>query len=666
MTRISSLLKILPALLCLASVSTIAQTMEEDPATVIFSQKLPTNTYFLDPRPVGKTNTYLGVVPEAMMYTDSTNVFDWLADSGVGMVRVAHPDANFRNRIDFETSVYAKVNTYADFNKFRKHIMKDPDNHIRWEDYRFNTSMPWVGNLDITMSKLQQNNIQGFLSMAYSPHPAYCPRKILKRFDGGIIPADCLIDWSSAASAYEYYFACIYRYSSRNGMTHYMMLNEPSSQIENVQQIGVLARMARMAMDDVKKVLKDKKVAASLRLSSPAFFANWDIFLPYIAPYVDFIDTHLYDPEGSMMSRKLQRILTSARLLNKQVVVTEYNRISGSMTIEESFFGIQASLQLADLVMSLQSSSKLDDPTIVSSLLYQFHFPATHRNFKSLVYGDMNCVDWSNQDIQTWNKLSPTPTKEELQLRYATPAYYMFKMLARSAPGGKCDRESYEVYQLQEALIGPAHVYNPELKRNIYRSLERDKFYAYEGGKRGNEMKTLTVKVGNRLHMYILNFEPADVYRSFYIGAMPNEYRTAVVRETSLSRQDMPTRQIAIQDHTIGITLTGESLTEIIFTEEDLSQITELKIEARPGTIGTVDSLGLYQTARLKALGKYENGWIDLTDLNVVWSSSKDSGLQIHQGGLLQRMRYSSTDEDVTAETLSGVKATPITVKGID
>lgn len=666
MTRTDFFLSTLLGLLAFAPVSITAQTMEEDPATVIFSRKLPENTYFLDPRPVAKTNTYIGVVSEAMMYTDSTNVFDWLADSGVGMVRVAHPDANFRNRIDFATSVYAKVNTYEDFNKFRKRIMKDPDKNIRWEDYRFNTSMPWVGNLDITMDKLQQNNIQGFLSMAYSPHPAYCPRSILKRFDGGIIPADSLIDWSSAASAYEYYFACIYRYSSRNGMTHYMMLNEPSSQIENVQQIGVLARMARMAMEDVKKILKDKKVASSLRLSSPAFFANWETFLPYITPYVDFFDTHLYDPEGSMATRKTQRILTSARLLDKQVVITEYNRISGSMTIEESFFGIQASLQMADLVMSIQSSAKVNDPTIVASLLYQFHFPATHRNFKSLVYGDMNCVDWSNQDIQTWNKLSPTPTYEELQLRYATPAYFMFKMLARSAPGEKSDRETNEVYQLQEALVGPAHVYNPVLRRNIYRSLERDKFYAYEGGKRGNEMKTLTVKVGNRLHMYILNFEPSDVYRNIYIGAMPNNYRTAVVRETSLSRQDMPTQQISIKDHTIGITLTGESLTEIIFTEEDLSRITELKIEELPGTIGSVDNLKQYQTSRLKALGKYEGKWIDLTELNVVWTTTKDSGLQIHQGGLLQRMRYSPRDEQVTAETLSGVKANPVIVKAID
>ena len=646
----------------LSPILSMAQVMQEDPATVIFSRKLPENSYFLDPRQVAKTNTYIGVVPEAMMYLDSTNVLDWLADCGVGMVRVAHPDINFRNKINFESSVYAKVNTYEDFQKFCKHIMKDPGKNIHWEDYRFNTMQPWVGILDSTMDKLQKNNIQGFLDMGYSPNPAYYPKSILKRFDGGVIPADSLIDWNSAASAYEYYFACIYRYSSRSYMTHYMMLNEPSSEMKNMQQIGVLARMARLAMEDVKKVLKNKQLAASLKLSSPAFYASWPAFLPYITPYIDYIDTHLYDSEATMTEKKLQRVLTSARLLDKKVVITEYNRISGPLSINESLFSMKASLELADLVMSIQSSAKVNDPTIVSSLLYEFHFPATHRNFKSLVYGDMNCVDWSMQDIQTFNKLAPSPTMNQLQLRFATPAYSMFKMLARSAPGGKCNEESYEVYQLQEALVGPAHVYDPVLKRNIYRSLERDKFFAFEGGKRGNALKTLTVKVGNRLHIYLLNSEPVGVYRSFYIGAMKNNYKTAVVRETSLSKRDMANQQIALNDNTFSLTLTGESLTEIILTEEDLSKISELKIEECKVTTSSAGNLKLLQTTRLKAIGKYEGNWIDLTDLNVVWSTDPNSGLNIYQGGLLQRMNISPREETVSAKTLTEVNAEPLKI----
>ena len=637
----------------------IAQTLQEDPATVIFSRKLPDNSYFLDPRPVAKTNTYIGVTPEALMYTDSTNVFDWLADSGVGMVRVGC--TNYRNRIDYANSVYSKVNSYDNFQKFCKNIVKDPVKNIRWEDYRFNTSMPWVGNLDVTMDKLQNNNIQGFICLEYSPNPVYCPKNILKRFDGGIIPADSIIDWGSAASAYEYYFACIYRYASRNNMTQYMMLNEPSSEIKNLQQIGVLSRMARLAMDDVKNVLKNKEVAASLKLSSPAFFANWPDFLPYITPYVDYIDTHLYDPEGSMADRKVHRILTAARLQNKKVVITEYDRISGPMTIEQSFFNMKASLQLADLVMSIQSSAKTNDPTIMCSLMYQFHFPATHRNFKSLVYGDMNSVDWTNQDLP-WNKLNTTPTMNQQQLRFATPAYSMFKMLARSAPGGKSNDESNEVYQLQEALVGPAHVYDPVLKRNIYRSLERDKFYAYDGGKRGNELKTLTVKVGNRIHIYILNFEPASVLRSFYIGAMKNNYKTAVVRETSMSKRDMAIQQIVLSDNTFSLTLTGESLTEIILMEEDLSKISELKIEECKVTTSSVSNLKLLQTTRLKAIGKYEDKWMDLTDLNVLWSTGPNSGLNVYQGGLLQRMMNSPKVEMVSAKTLTELNAAPLKI----
>jgi hypothetical protein len=639
-----------------------AQTPQEDPATVIFSRKLPSNTYFLDPRPLGKTNTYIGVVPEVLMYADSSNVIDWLADCGVGMVRVAHPDVSFRNELNFETSVYAKVGSYDDFQKFCKNMLKDPEKNIRWEDYRFNIAMPWVGNLDVTMDKLQKNNIQGLLSIAYSPNPVYCSESILKRFDGGVIPPDSLINWGSAASAYEYFFASIYRYASRNNMTNYMMLNEPSSELQNVQQIGVIARMARLALDDVKKALKNKQMAAALKLSAPACFANWETFLPYVAPYVDYIDTHLYDPEGSMAERKIQRILTSARLLNKKVVITEYNRVSGSMSINESLFSMNASLQLADLVMSIQSSSKTNDPTIMCSLLYQFHFPATHRNFKSLVYGDMNGVDWSMRDTYSWSRSASGPSFDQLQLRFATPAYSMFKMLARSAPGGKSNDECYEVYQLQEALVGPAHVHDPSLKRNIYRSLERDKFYAFEGAHRGNNLKTLTVKVGNRLHIYILNNEPSSVTRSIYIGAMKNNYKTAVIRETSLAKRDMAIEQKTIESNSISTTLTGESLTEIILTEEDLSKVSELKIEECKVTTSSLSNLKLLETTRLKALGKYEGKWMDLTDLNVVWSTEANSGLQVYQGGLLQRMVNSSKIEIISAQTLSGKSAEPLKI----
>ena len=143
---------------------------------------------------------------------------------------------------------------------------------------------------------------------------------------------------------------------------------------------------------------------------------------------------------------------------------------------------------------------------------------------------------------------------------------------------------------------------------------------------------------------------------------MKNNYKTAVVRETSLSKRDMAIQQIALKDNTFSLTLTGESLTEIIFTEEDLSKVSELKIEECKVTTSSASNLKLLQTTRLKAIGKYEGNWIDLTDFNVVWSTDPNSGLNIYQGGLLQRMSNSSKTEIVSAKTLTEVNAEPIKI----
>ena len=96
--------------------------------------------------------------------------------------------------------------------------------------------------------------------------------------------------------------------------------------------------------------------------------------------------------------------------------------------------------------------------------------------------------------------------------------------------------------------------------------------------------------------------------------------------------------------------------------EEDLSKVSELKIEECKVTTSSASNLKLLQTTRLKAIGKYEGNWIDLTDFNVVWSTDPNSGLNIYQGGLLQRMSNSSKTEIVSAKTLTEVNAEPIKI----
>ena len=105
-----------------------------------------------------------------------------------------------------------------------------------------------------------------------------------------------------------------------------------------------------------------------------------------------------------------------------------------------------------------------------------------------------------------------------------------------------------------------------------------------------------------------------------------------------------------------------ESLTQIILTKEDLAKVTELKLEEKTFTPGTAQKLAPLETTRLRALGKLGDHWLDLTDLNVVWSSSVPELVNVYQGGLVQRLAASSRDVTITAKTLGGISAPALTV----
>ena len=88
--------------------------------------------------------------------------------------------------------------------------------------------------------------------------------------------------------------------------------------------------------------------------------------------------------------------------------------------------------------------------------------------------------------------------------------------------------------------------------------------------------------------------------------------------------------------------------------KDDLTKVSELKLEERTATPGTIGDLGLFQTTRLRALGRIADRWIDLSDLNVVWSSSEDRLVKVYQGGLVQRVRQTGKSVVITAKTLAG------------
>jgi hypothetical protein len=610
--------------------------------------------YVVDPRPIGKTPKYLGVNIEVMDHFDRCNLWDWLADSGAGMARVFHPPKNLRKTPATEAT-YRDIATHKNFDSFRSHLGADPEHNVPWGNYCFSESVPWLGVPDGIVQKLQEISVAPILSMDYLP--SHFPRPLLKNFTDKIQPADEDVDWAAAASAYEYYFATIYRYSARNGVCHYMLLNEPSNDQKYIPQVGIMARLARLALEDVRAKLPDKTTAAALRLSGPALYAFWEEYWPYVEPYVDFLDVHLYEPDAAILERKARRAASRARLSGKPWVLTEFNRVGGPMPPEQSLFSIKPSLEVADLLMSVFSSSRPEDPGCEFALFYQFQFPATHRNYKSLVYGDMNLVDWTGQD-KPLSGLSKAlyPTFDELQLRFPTLAYHMFKMFARCVPGARNATDAFEVYELGEGNRGVSAVSDPVNHRNVYPKLEREKYYARGGG--GSELRCVGVRGGDRFYILLLNPGPATVKEvGFDLTALHGSYATAIVRETSLFRRDQPTVQIELSRQPVRLDVPPESLTQIIFTREDLGKVEELKIEEQTATPGTSAGLKKLETTRLRLLGRIAETWLDITDLNVVWGSSAPDFTKVYQGGLVQVLRDGGEEALITAKTLNGVAA---------
>ena len=607
-------------------------------------------SYLVDPQPFAQTPKYLGVCLEVAEYAEQANLWDWLADSGAKMARVIHPDKDVRV-LPASEATYEKIQTRTEFDAFRKRITATPEQEIPWKNYRFDQRIPWLGIPDVEIRKLVACGVSPMVSMAYAPH--YYQRSILKAYTEDSQPPDENINWDSAASAYEYYFANIYRYAKRDGVTHYMMFNEPGEDERYIKQVGVLARVARMAMDDVKTTLTDKQVSAGLRLSGPACHYPWEAYWKYTGAYVDFMDFHYYDSDPEMFKRQQTRMAIRARQSGKKLAFTEFNRIGGALQPDQALFSLKPSLQLGGLIMSVLSANQAADPGCEAALLYEFQSPATHRSFKSLAYGDMNVVDWTGQDKALNQAPSECyPTLEELQLRVATPAYHVFKMLARCTPGNG-PVEAYEVLALGESSKGLGPTYDPLIRHNVYKSLDENKYYALGGV--GQEFRLLAVRTPDRLYLNILNPGPTGAKGvGFDLELLKARYATAVVRETSLWRRDEVVRQMPVKESLVVVDVPPESLTQIILTQEDLEAVSELKLDETTTTPGTVKELGLLQTTRLRALAKLGEQWMDLSDLGVVWSSSDERLVKVYQSGLVQRVRETARQVVITAKTPSG------------
>jgi hypothetical protein len=286
------------------------------------------------------------------------------------------------------------------------------------------------------------------------------------------------------------------------------------------------------------------------------------------------------------------------------------------------------------------------DPVLELATLYLLHFPSTHRNYKHLLYGDMNMLDWTGQDRPAWGRAPQPdhpwyPTFEEQQVRFATPAYPMFRMLCRCvshAPGGaKCGPHPVlSTGQFNPTSAGPRDVYT--------------------------KLRVLAVQQEEQFLVTMLNTSDDPAANCSLdlstLSQKPLPYRWAVVRQTTKTDRDLVVAQHPVgADAAVNLDVPAKSLTQVLITPLALENAQPVELRERtitPGRVINGEGLNLFQTTRLRAIARIDAHEVDLTDLNVVWTSSNADLVRMDQGGLVQRMRKAPEKITLSAATLDG------------
>ncbi len=629
-----------------------------------------TSTLCVYPRVIARTPRHLGVNVETQDHADSTNLWDWLANSGVSVVREFHPEATMR--VAPACAEDWAINGVEEFHSWRQGLLQDPATAVRWGDYRFTQSIPWMGVPDEIAGKVNALKLTPLYSLGYATRQF--PRPLVRdvRFTG--IPDDSQIDWAAAAVAYEYYFALIYHYASEFGGRYFMMINEPENQwgwfhlpeeleVEDSYwlrffqndgedaelgrlygevlstQYAVMARLARLAMEDVRVLLGEAPNAAELFLSGPTT-VFWEPFWRKAGQYLDANDYHFYHKDSHTYAHTYPVVEAQAAAQGKGTAITEFNRFPGGIPLANNLFTQENSLAVADMLLTVLGLPAPDGPLCEYATLYLLHFPSTHRNYKHLLYGDMNVVDWAGRDMPLRKRGDEWyPTFAELQIRHATPAYHMFRMLNRCVAGAP-------------RAVLQVGLYNPTSSGSA-------DFYG--------DLRIFVVDKGDEVVVTLLN-PLTTTARNLIVdlSALGRDFCWAVQRETS-SEGDVAVHEWAVTGACVTTDIAAQSLTQIIFSSTAYQNATALLLaedSITPGSVAT--GLSLHQTTRLRAWATVDGVVFDVSERNIRWSSSAPEIVSVGQGGLVQRLRDSATPTVIRAELLNGSAGAAVTVPRVN
>lgn len=608
-----------------------------------------------------KTAKRLGLNIEVHDGEDQSNLWDWLADSGAQAVREFHPEQSLRKE-DAPTDRWDSVTDLTSFQAFRQSLAADPETEIPWDTYLFDTVVKWMGIPDKIVEHVTKVGPEPVCSLGFSP-TSYRESLINDLYAEAL--SDELIHWSAAAAAYEYYLAEIYRYATRHNVRYYSLRNEPEwssakafylpPELDKFQkrlrdlvtcrdpdayavygralglQVAAMARIARWAADDVQVILQERGQSLPILIAGPTSGMLWEPLWAHAKPYADICNYHVYAVTPVAHDRLSREVARQTQ--GKLQAITEFGRQGGPMKVEDFLFSLDRSLEAARVIMTALQLSKPDDPDYEFLTFYLFAGPSTHRNFKQLVYGDMNMLNWFGPDKALRQRGDNWyPTFDELQIRWATPAYAMYRMLARNTSTAVGQTEPCPVLDSGNQFPWDADV------------------------SATGHYESLIVDQGDRLIVNLLNPCEDTIHDlRIMLNEHADRFPYAVVRVCDIDKRD---EVIAWHTGRVAIDLPGQTFIQIIYLKDDLASATDLRIEEETYTPGSLDTgLALHQTTRLRAIAQIAGRSVDITELNVLWSSSEPEYVRMEQGGLVQRLRASEGPVTLTAQILNGPSA---------
>ncbi|GEM_PF-2234842 len=601
-----------------------------------------------------------GVNIESHLYGESSNLWDWMADAGIQVARQFHPELNLR-RTPFPASWVEGIDTEEAYDAFRGECLKCIREADEEPDYLFEEEIPWLGTPDVLVRKTLEAGVQPLLSVG--AHTKMFERPLLG--EGG------RIDWGAACCMYEYSCTLFWHYAEGFGVREFTTINEPENQFqswylppelkwmeenpENVwgrlyrddaepsgdglrfieslaDQYAAVVKIQRQALEDVRAALSDREQAATLRLHGPTNVV-WTQLWEKAAPWLDSLDVHQYRPDRRAMRQVFRLVSSTAAASGKAVSCSEYNRQSGGFALEDFPFNRDSALEVFLLYLEALGLGSLGPAECELVCLYIFHHPSTHRNYKHLLYADMNMLDWDCGDRAPW-KRAPAwyPTPEEMQIRHPTPAYRLMRMANRML-----GREGFRGQLHPTGIVNPSSAGPDDLHYDLITR-------AYQVGEK-------------EWHVWVINpTEKACKGVTLRWPMKELEGLSLLVRGGKVLESD---KLLLFAPEASGaeiLDIAPRGVQQWILAENPLAGLSSLQLEEQSFTPGSLEEgLELYQTSRLKLRGLLEDGRSrEIPDAYLNWSSSVPDVLSVESSGLVQRKRNGGGEVLLRAETVDG------------